>query len=1204
MTARLHRLRRTPRLLAPALAFLATLISLPGAAVNVPDVPLQSGAAYPPANIRFILDDSGSMEWDFMPGASSASEVPATSPVNIALNAYPRNTLYYNPSITYQPWIKADNTRYTTGLSYGSAWSHDSLLSGAIDLGSGDRTFYAPKDGATDMAATASYYRYQIQAGGTSIIRSEYDAIAANWTTAPGLPGAQSASSGNMSQVFNFVLPANVTQLEITLSGNNPSGAGADLYVRRGNTPSTGNNDCSSTSGSNNENCTINNPTTGTWYVGINRASDYANVTLNVRWSTTNRCGGGGTAGTNDWVNCTTATPQYRDLSNALVSRTLAAELTNYATWYSYHRTRIKTAKAGASEAFSRLSSNIRVGYDSIWNRNPYDIPVGTNNGTFTGTNRTNWFQHLHDANGNDGTPLKGALQRAGLYFSDASATGPWGPETGTAQLSCRQNFAILTTDGYWNDNAGYSSPVGDTDAASGPTITDSDSPPHTFTYNPVKPYIDNFAGGTNTRGNTLADVAMQYWKTDLRTGLDNNVPKTDADPAFWQHMVTFGVSIGLKGRLDPAAGDLVSITNGSKRWGDPTDAEDADRIDDLWHASVNGRGNFVTAGDPTEFAQGLADALATVASRLGSASNVVSSTAQFTAQTKIFQATYTSQQWTGQLSAYDATEAGVSANPAWRAAGQITAVGRKVFTWNGSSGVNFPTATQTAALARTGGLAPVTGVDNANYIKGTTSLERRFGGELRNRSSLLGDIVNSSPAYSSDTSTLYVGANDGMLHAFDATTGAERFAYVPGGIDFTNLATLSDPQYVHRYFVDGPVVVSSFAQTPGKNYLVGALGRGGKGLFGLDVTTPGSFAASNALWELNDAGGDMGMVVGEPLVVTLNDAANTKAVVVSNGFNSTNGHSVLFLINIATGAVIKKFDTGVGGDNGMSAPLGLDVDRSGTLDYIYAGDRKGNLWKFDVTGNTASSWNIAFTGQPLYTTRTGQAITGGLAFGRNPADGRGYIFFGTGSFVTQADVNDATVQSMYAIIDTGVRVRESDLQQRNIAVVGQDANSNPVRGFDNAALLDPAKLGWYMDLNTPATGERVITRPSVRGGSLQFSSIIPPAGSTCEAGGRGYINALDAFNGTSFGIPYLDINGDGMFDNYDNLGGSSSTPGQILGSYDPGAGMLTGVTVVSGTNGSSTVFAGGNGETVVHLGMKNMGGFSHRVMWHEILQD
>src|SRR5207342_722142 len=181
--------------------------------------------------------------------------------------------------------------------------------------------------------------------------------------------------------------------------------------------------------------------------------------------------------------------------------------------------------------------------------------------------------------------------------------------------------------------------------------------------------------------------------------------------------------------------------------------------------------------------------------------------------------------------------------------------------------------------------------------------------------------------------------ANDGMLHAFDASTGAERFAYVPGGIDFANLATLSDPQYVHRYFVDGPVVVASRKQTPGKNYLVGALGRGGKGLYALDVSDPANFGATNAMWELRDNGGDMGMVLGDPLIVTLNDAAKTKAVIVSNGINSTNQHSVLFVIDLLTGAVLKKLDTGVGGDNGLSEPRGRDVDGNGTVDVVYAGD-------------------------------------------------------------------------------------------------------------------------------------------------------------------------------------------------------------------------------------------------------------------------
>ena len=180
-----HPVRRNiarSRLVATSLAFVATLLALPGAAVNFPDVPLQSGTAYPPANVMFILDDSGSMEWDFMPGAESSSEVPSVSPVNIALNAYTRNTLYYNPGITYLPWVRADDTRYSGGTSYNSAYSHDSLLSDAINLGASTRTFYVPKEGATDLAATASYWRYQIPVGGGDMIRSEYGAVTGGTT--------------------------------------------------------------------------------------------------------------------------------------------------------------------------------------------------------------------------------------------------------------------------------------------------------------------------------------------------------------------------------------------------------------------------------------------------------------------------------------------------------------------------------------------------------------------------------------------------------------------------------------------------------------------------------------------------------------------------------------------------------------------------------------------------------------------------------------------------------------------------------------------------------------------------------------------------------------------------------------------------------------------------------------------------------------
>src|SRR5690606_6358042 len=172
-------------------------------------------------------------------------------------------------------------------------------------------------------------------------------------------------------------------------------------------------------------------------------------------------------------------------------------------------------------------------------------------------------------------------------------------------------------------------------------------------------------------------------------------------------------------------------------------------------------------------------------------------------------------------------------------------------------------------------------------------------GGTLRNRNTLLGDIVGSSPAYVADTGTLYVGANDGMLHAINASSGAEVFAFIPNGINWTDLGSLSRPDYVHRYFVDGPVVVSSRTQTQDKNLLVAGLGKGGKGLFVLDVTTPSTFNQSNFKCEVTGSDADMGLVQGQPIIAKLNNGVT--ALIVSNGINSTNGRAVLLVYNLDT---------------------------------------------------------------------------------------------------------------------------------------------------------------------------------------------------------------------------------------------------------------------------------------------------------------
>ena len=1165
-------------------ACLATLMGLPvNAAVLFPDNPLQTGAAYPPPNVLFILDDSGSMAFDFMPGSNSSSEVPETSPDRIQLQAYTRNTLYYNPNTTYRPWLKADNSRYTGGTSYTSVYSDDTDLSGSKDLSNSTRTYYVPKSGATDLSDSRQYDRYDIKevGGKVRVVHSK--------TLASGSWEDQDVSDGRW-KYFEITVPAGGDELTVNADDNNDDG---DLYVRKGSNPSGSRYNCRDTDGDN-KSCSVDDPDSGTWYIGIYGSDDVNNIDVSYTVTGT-----------------TYETPTGRSESD---------EIKNYATWYSYYRTRNKMAKGAASEAFGQMGSGIRVGFDTIWNRggkssstsgsNPaYPIPVNTNDGKFTGDNRSDWFDYLQDAGASNGTPLKGALQRAGRYFEKTSSSGPWGPGDASDQISCRQSFAILTTDGYWNDNSGYDGKIDDADSEDGDVITAKDGKT-TGQYEAEPPYSDeNGNRHSDSYSDTLADVANYYWKRDLND-LDNNVPNSTSDPAFWQHMTTFSLAIGQSGTLDPDT-DLVSIKNGSKYWPEP-EADEASTIDDLWHAAVNGHGTFVAASSPTKFAQALVDALATVAARNGSASNVTANSTSFQSDTAVYQASYVSGKWTGELASYAVSSAGVATDaegnplPTWKASEHVPAYpGRNILTWDGTEGATFPTTTQVTALARSTGLAPVTGDDNANYIKGDQSKEKQRDGLLRDRIlTVLGDIADSSPLFLKEgtTQTIFVGANDGMLHAFNAATGVEQFGFIPGGVSMASLASLSDPQYVHKWFVDGPIVVSTKAQTSDHNYLVGALGRGGNGLFGLDVTSPSTFGATNVKWDLTGsaAPADMGQVLGEPLIVKFNDG--TTGIVVSNGVNSSTGAAALFIMDIATGNVVKELDTGATGGNGLSAPRGWDNDGNGTVDYVYAGDLKGNLWKFDLSGTSNTDWKVGNGGKAMFVAKdTGgnlQPITTGLALAKDPSTGKRWVFIGTGSFMTQGDVTDMSVQSMYGLIDDDSTITgRSELQKREIVEI--DATEK-YRGFEANGTLDSSKKGWYIDLLTPpdgtAEGERIVNRPLVRGTVLVTASMIPPTGETCEAGGRGYINALDAFTGTSTKDSYFDANNNGDFTD-DTIGsGTSEVP---IGSVDLGVGMPTLPTIID-----NLLVVGGSTGSMGEIKVNPQGAGARRISWREILRD
>jgi type IV pilus assembly protein PilY1 len=575
----------------------------------------------------------------------------------------------------------------------------------------------------------------------------------------------------------------------------------------------------------------------------------------------------------------------------------------------------------------------------------------------------------------------------------------------------------------------------------------------------------------------------------------------------------------------------------------------------------------------------------------------VTANSTSFITNTRVYQASYVSGKWSGELAAYDASEAGVSDTATWKASQLIPSSGRTFLTWNGSGGATFPTATQSSLLDQSSrAIAPVSAADNVAYIKGSRDRERQNGGELRDRETVLGDIVNSSPMYVKDTETIFVGANDGMMHAFNALTGIERFAYVPGGIDFTKLATLSSPQYSHEYFVDGPIVVSPRSVTPGKNYLVGTLGRGGKGVYALDVSNPDSFSTGDVLWE-RTSGGNMGYVLGEPMITTLN--GGTKVAIFGNGINSTNGKAVLYVVNLLSGAVMQEIDTGSAGDNGLSSPRGWDEDGNGTVDYVFAGDLKGNVWKFDFT-NSAGTGKVAFNGSPLFRTPSGQPITADLALARDPLTGKRWVFVGTGSRLTTADLTDTTIQSMYGLIDDSTdTISKSDLEHRTIAVVDA-ATGN--RAFEAPALLPSDKRGWYIDLSKPVEGERVINRPLVDGPALFFASIIPPTSNACDAGGKGYLNALDAFTGTSLKNPFFDAYGDGVFNNQDTLTDSAGNK-IAVGSLDPGIGMLTKPIIIRGP-GSAIAVVGGSLGGKADPPINPPGTAPQRVSWRENLRD
>ncbi len=1190
----------------------------PPTPTRISPVPLFLTAQTQP-NIMFLLDDSGSMHWEMMPdqmlfrrvsngsvnyvyprangiyGGSDYSNLVATvDPVayNAVTRSPQQNPIYYNPAITYQPWIKHDGTFYPEA---------NPLCA-----------FHSPEDRSVPDLLTATQ--------GPEICRNL-----------------------------------------VTVSTNFNSNTWVDCGP---STTTPGTFSCQRTTAPK-----FYWPATYFWHSDDEPVWDYNSYTRTEIRPLQTTYTGHNRQLRSDCADAANATCTYNE------------EILNFANWYTYYRSRNLAAKAGIGFAFYQQGNGMRVGFGSLNQANNTVDGVDTrviDDGVrlFEGANREAFFEKLYTReNPASGTPLRRALDTAGNYFKRTDNRGPWGAQPGvndsTPQLSCRRNYSVLMTDGYWSGGTSHDA---DTDAArlnvdgtDGSVITGPLG--ESFQYKAASPFSD-------TLSNTLADVAMYYWKNDLRTDMTNNVTPVPRNPAFWQHMTTFGVGLGVTGSVTAEQAFAAIKSGATITWPDPSpgtgtcsgDMCEA-RIDDLLHAAINSRGGFFSAANPKQFAAELSAILNAISvESSSSATAITANSTRLDTGLLIYQARFDSRYWSSNILAFDINADGSIKSTVWDTddAGTFRpAALRNIFTPVGTAGtrstlgISFHpsqwanlTAYQQNALKGAGSDAD--GLDVLNWVRGDRSKESDTG--LRVRDKILGDIVNSNPffvgndedfgfsaligtegdAYSAFLNNessgkknrramLYVGANDGMLHGFDALTGKEIFGFVPLGV-YDKLNALAQNDYIHTYNVDGtPRVTDAYINSRWKSVLVGATGAGGKAVFALDVTDPDNMGPNKLLWEFSTSSSDLdklGVAMSAPTIIRVK--ANDRWVAIfGNGYES--GDTVkLMIVDLATGQLVKALDTGISGiGNGLADVVPVDTNDDRITDVVYAGDLKGNLWKFDLTGNTSNQWDVAFSSggspAPLFRAvdRNGvaQPITSRPVVSNHEESGL-MIYFGTGKFFeTGDDIIPASpqVQTFYGIRDDAAVVTRSQLVEQTITYEGfaklqndpNDASDDTltkqeIRITTNNGFGSPSTYGWQLDLIPPdpaaAEGERVVSRALVRDGRIIFSTSIPDP-DPCGYGGTGWLMELDAATGSRLDFSPFDLNNDMLFTEGDFV--------EIDGVYLPVSGLgqeeMIKTPGIVGAGDVEYKFTSGSSGKIGVTREKGTGGKAGRQSWRQL---
>jgi len=1140
--------------------------------VNISDKPLDTLEGVP-ANIILTMDDSGSMEWNYMPDTIDNNDNTRRA------KSSSFNKIYYNPAITYEPAVDKN------GSSLGNA------------------------------SFTAAWYNGFDQSGSTRNLATNYCAL---WE-----------DTGDCAR---------------NSPSETDSGVAAFYYVFDTGNTNGGGTSCTLATDVNDEAC----------YTRVNIVSSTTSYKGLFDATRTNTDGDLCDPATDTADDLCYTTSGRSNCANAPTC-SFAEESQNFANWFSYYRARHLLAKTAVTRAFSSLSTSIRISYQQL-NANINTLAEMPDTLPFGDTHREDFFSWVNTLPYSGWTPLTNAFNRAGQKFRQDSVYRKDPTDSDSEMYTCRQNFHFAFTDGYWNNNSVDLSPDNYDNQATLGLPTTGTSPYGDINYNANTTLTANQALPIYRDGNDnfLGDIAFYYWAndlndladdvptfiTDISTDIDGDGDVDDYDifwnpkndPADWQHMVNFTVGLGVDGINPYTDSTYQDLLDGTISW-PTTGTDDQHHVDDLWHAAVNSRGAYFSARDTAELLAGFNGVLDAIDDRIGSSSAVATTSSQYQTGTNLFQAIYDPSTWAGDLVAKDV----ISLNVQWSAAnvlaqqidGTINSP-RRIITKdpsNNGDGIAFVwddlEASQKTALQNGGSVTD--GQARLAYLRGDSSNELQNNGSFRNRVSPLGDIVHSDPvfipppgaplffwpdnlesvAYSSFVSSnsgrqdmVLFGGNDGMLHILNASSGREILAYIPSPV-FANLSSLTDPAYSHKFFVDQPVQVSDvFYNGNWHTVAIGGLGKGGQGMYALDITNPAAFlednAASLVLWEFTDADdADLGYTFTRPQMFKMNN--DKWMVAFGNGYNNTvadgsasaNGDAQLFLLDIenggkggqgvkvklSTGAGTAEDPTGQGRANRLTDVVALDENEDFKVDLLYAGDLFGNVWKFDVSDPNPNNWEVVKSGNsptPLFTARDDSGNPQPISVPpvvQFHSKQRGYlVYVGSGQYIQASDPSDTSIQTLYAIwdrndsgIDTIERkylleqeilgANKSQFTQTNARIT----TNNTMDWYQGQNLPKgnpPTEyLGWYMDLidsGQAAKGERIVDDLYISGERLEFITLIPST-NPCVGGGESWLFAVNAITGSRFltASPW-DYTLDGKYDTDDKVNWDG---GQVWGS-------------------------------------------------------